>query len=82
MVLTLAIIFAFMVFMIILRNGQLLFVGISSLLIIAAISFGIGYGIANFLVFVGGPILKFIGIAIAIIVTLVLVTSFVGNGGE
>ena len=54
------IIFEFMVFMVILTKGHLLFINITSLLIIAAISFGVGYGISLFLMEISGSILKVI----------------------
>lgn len=54
------IIFGFMVFMVILTKGHLLFINITSLLIIAAISFGVGYGISLFLMEISGSILKVI----------------------
>lgn len=54
------IIFGFMVFMVILTKGHLLFINITSLLIIAAISLGVGYGISLFLMEISGSILKVI----------------------
>ncbi len=54
------IIFGFMVFMVILTKGHLLFINITSLMIIAAISFGVGYGISLFLMEISGSILKVI----------------------
>ena len=71
MTLALTIIFAFMVFMLILKKCNLLFVGIFSLLIIAAISLGVGYGMALLVMSLIGPILKiivFIAIAIVVII--------------
>lgn len=52
------IIFGFMVFMVILTKGHLLFINITSLLIIAAISFGVGYEISLFLMEISGSIRK------------------------
>ena len=82
MELTLAIIFGFMVFMIILNKGQLYFFGITSLIITAAISFGIGYGIALFVLAILGPLLKILLIGIAIIVGLVLLLGMISKGGS
>ena len=54
------IIFGFVVFMVFLTKGHLLFINITSLLIITAISFGVGYGISLFLMEISGSILKVI----------------------
>ena len=82
MELTLAIIFGFMVFMIILRKGHLYFFSITSLLVTAAISFGVGYGMALFVLSILGPLLKFILVCIALLVGFVLLISFLGKRGE
>jgi len=63
----LAIIFGFMIFMLILNKGRLLFVNISSLLIIAAISLGVGYGIATFVGAIGLPLLFVLVVIVAFI---------------
>lgn len=77
MTLALTIIFAFMVFMLILKKCNLLFVGIFSLLIIAAISLGVGYGMALLVMSLIGPILKIIlFVAIAIIVIILILGVF------
>ena len=81
MELTLAIIFGFMVFMIILNKCHLFFFGITSLLIIAAISFGIGYGMAALVIAVFGPLLKIALIALAVLVGGGLLLGFFGKGG-
>ena len=81
MEISLAIIFGFMVFMIILNNSHLLFFSLSSLLVIAAISFGIGYGISFFVLELLGPVLKVVLIALALIIGLALVGSLFGRGG-
>ena len=82
MEITLALIFGFMVFMIILNKGHLYFFSITSLLITAAISFGVGYGMALFVLAVLGPLLKIILISIALLVGIVMLIGFFGKGGE
>lgn len=81
MEITLALIFGFMVFMIILNKGHLYFFSITSLLITAAISFGVGYGIALFVLAVIGPLLKIILVCAAILIGVVLLLSLLGKGG-
>ena len=82
MELTLAIIFGFMVFTLILNKCHLYFFGITSLLVIAAISFGIGYGIAVFVLAVLGPLLKILLTIVAVIVGLVLLAGIWGKKGR
>lgn len=82
MEISLAIIFGFMVFMIILNNSHLLFFSLSSLLVIAAISFGIGYGISFFVLELLGPVLKVVLIVLAVIIGIALIGSVLGRGGE
>lgn len=82
MELTLAIIFGFMVFMIILNKGHLYFFSITSFLITAAISLGIGYGIALFILAVLGPLLKIALIVIGMLVGASLLINFLGKGGS
>ena len=81
MEITLALIFGFMVFMIILNKGHLYFFSITSLLITAAISFGIGYGIALFVLSLLGPLLKAILIAIAVLIGLLLLLGIIKKDG-
>ena len=67
----LTIIFAFMVFMLILKKCNILFVGAFSMLIIAAIALGVGYGMATLVMSLLGPLLKiiiFVAIAIVVVV--------------
>lgn len=82
MELTLAIIFGFMVFMIILKKGRLLFFSITSLLITAAISFGVGYGMALFVLAILGPLLKIVLTCIAILIGIVLLVGLLSKGGD
>ena len=82
MELTLAIIFGFMVFMIILNKGHLYFFSITSFLITAAISLGIGYGIALFILAVLGPLLKIALIVIGVLAGVFLLINFLGKGGS
>lgn len=73
MTLALTIIFAFMVFMLILKKCNLLFVGIFSLLIITAISLGVGYGMALLVMSLIGPLLKILLIVAIVIIVLILI---------
>ena len=82
MELSLTIIFGFMVFMVILNKGHLFFFSLSSLLVTAALSVGIGYGIAYFVLALLGPTLKFILIALALLVGVGLLAALLGKGGE
>ena len=82
MELTLAIIFGFMVFMIILNKGHLYFFGITSLIITAAISFGVGYGIALLVLAILGHLLKILLVGIAIIVGIALLLGILSKGGS
>ncbi|MBQ3134806.1 MAG: hypothetical protein IJB75_03220 [Oscillospiraceae bacterium] len=81
MELSLAIIFGFVVFMIILNDGRLIFFSVSSLLVIAAISFGIGYGMAFFVLELLGPVLKIALIGLALIIGIALLGNLLGKGG-
>ena len=63
----LAIIFSFMVFMIILSKGHLYFFDIFSLLLVAAISLGVGFGIAAF---VGGIFESVVSIIPAVVIVI------------
>ena len=71
-----------MVFMVILNKSHLWFFGISSLLVIAAISFGIGYGMSYFVIELLGPVLKVVLICLAVIVGILLLIGLVGKGGD
>ena len=82
MELTLAIIFAFMIFMIILKHGRLYFFSITSLLVVAAISFGVGYGIALFVLAILGPLLRILLVSLALLVGIILLIGILGKGGE
>lgn len=82
MEIALALIFGFMVFMIILNKGHLYFFSITSLLITAAISFGIGYGMALFVLAILEPLLKIILTCIAVLIGIVLLVGFLGKDGS
>lgn len=66
MLAALTIIFGFMIFILILNKGNLLFVNITSLLIVAAISLGVGYGIALFVISIGKQLLIIVGVLVMI----------------
>lgn len=82
MEIVLALIFGFMVFMIILTKGHIFFFSITSLLITAALSFGIGYGMALFVLAVLGPLLKTALLCIAVLISIILLISLIRKGGE
>lgn len=75
MILALTIVFGFMVFMFIQNKGNMLFIGIGSLLIMAAISFGVGYGMALLVMSLMGPLLKIILVGAVIIGMIMLITG-------
>lgn len=74
----LTIIFAFMVFMIILNKGHLYFFSIFSLLLVVATSLGVGYGMAYFVCWLFESILQLI--PIVIIAVIVLLIGFAKGG--
>lgn len=82
MTFALALIFGFMVFMLIMRKGNLLFVNITSLLVIAAISFGVGYGMSIFVTSLLGPLLKVLLVVIATLVGAGLLLSLRNKKGK
>lgn len=73
MILGLSIIFAFMIFILILKNCNFLFVGIFSLLIIAAISLGVGYGIALLIISLWKPFIKIFLFVVLFIIGIICI---------
>ena len=53
---TMAIIFAFLIFMFIMKNCSIILFNVSSVIILFAISLGVGYGIANTLLLLFKPL--------------------------
>ena len=82
MELALSLVFGFMVFMIILTKGRLFFFSITSLIITAAISFGVGYGVALFVLAILGPLLKLLLVFVAVLAGVVLLLKLLDKGGE
>ncbi len=76
----LAIIFAFMVFMIILNKGHLYFFSIFSLLMVAAISLGVGFGMAAFVCWIFESILSILPFIFGGIAILVIILIFSKGG--
>ena len=72
MTIVLAVIFGFMVFMLMLNKGHLFFLSIFSFLAAAIISFGVGYALAVCVVALMGPILKILFGIVGAILGLVL----------
>lgn len=66
MLLALTIIFSFMIFIVFLKNCNILFLGVFSLLVIAAISLGVGYGMALFVMSLAGVFFKLILIIVVV----------------
>lgn len=79
MLAALTIIFGFMVFLLILTKGHIVFFGVFSFLMIAAISLGVGYGMAVLVVSLFGPLMKTLFILSAIIVLIALVAGKTGG---
>lgn len=79
MTLTLAIIFGFMIFLLIMNKANFLLINVAAVLLIAAISFGVGYGISVFVLSILGPVLKILITALAVLVGIVLITSLIGK---
>lgn len=75
----LTIIFGFMVFMLIMTKGRIVFFGVFSFLIIAAISLGVGYGMAVLVITLFGPIMKILLILGAIIALIALAAGTAGG---
>lgn len=82
MELGLTVIFAFMIFMIILKKGHVYFLSISSLLIMLAISLGIGYAITMVVFTFLGALLNTILIILGVIIILILLMNFTNKGSE
>lgn len=78
----LTIVFGFMVFMLILTRGRIIFFGVFSFLIIAAISLGVGYGMAVLVVTLFGPLMKTFLILGSIIVLIALVAGKPGGDSD
>ena len=64
MTITLALVFGVMLFLLILNKASFLFINLGAILLIAIISFGVGYGIAVFIVDVIWPLIKAVAIAL------------------
>ena len=82
MTITLAIIFGLMAFLLILNKANYLFISFGAVMLIAALSFGVGYGVAVFLVNVVGPIIKAIAIVLAVLIGLGMLVGVVGKKEE
>lgn len=79
MTLALAIIFAFMIFLIIMRKGNLLFINLGALLFIIAFCFAVGYGMAVLIIEILFPVVGVIAVIAAVIIVACL---FIGRGGN
>ena len=82
MTITLALIFGVIVFLLILNKANFLFINFGAILLIAVISFGVGYGVATFVVDVIWPVIKVFVTAIAVLVGMIAVIGIVGQKRE
>ena len=79
MTLTLAIIFGFMIFLLIKNKSNFLLIDLGAVLLIAAISFGVGYGMAVFVMNILGPLLKILLTVLAVVIGIGLVIRLGGK---
>lgn len=79
MTLALAIIFAFMIFLIIMRKGNLLFINLGALLLVIAFCFAVGYGMAVLIVEILFPV---IGVIAGIAAVVIILCLLIGRGGR
>ena len=82
MTVTLALVFGVMVFLLILNRANFLFINFGAILLIAIISFGVGYGVAVFIVDVIWPLVKTVAIALAVLIGIAVLVGIVGKKGE
>lgn len=82
MTITLALVFGCMVFILILNKANFLFINFGTLLFLVAVSFGVGYAIAVFLVSVIAPLIKIIAIAAIVVIGVILLAGITGRKGE
>lgn len=78
----LAIIFSFMIFMIILNKGHLYFFSIFSLLMVVAISLGVGFGIAAFIAWIFESVISIIPTILIIVIILFTLFILISKGGN
>lgn len=82
MTITLALVFGVMVFLLILNKANFLFINFGAMLLIAIISFGVGYGVAVFIVDVIWPLIKAVAIALAVLIGIIALIGIVVKKGE
>ena len=82
MTITLALVFGLMIFLLILNKANFLFINFGAILLIAIISFGVGYGIAVFIVDVVWPVIKVIAIVLAVLLGFGVLIGIAGNKGD
>lgn len=82
MTITLALVFGLMIFLLILNKANFLFINFGAILLIAIISFGVGYGIAVFIVDVVWPVIKVIAIVLAVLLGIGVLIGIAGNKGD
>ena len=82
MTITLALVFGVMLFLLILNKANFLFINFGAILLIAIISFGVGYGIAVFIVDVIWPLIKAVAIALVSLIGILVLLGIVGKKGE
>lgn len=82
MTITLALVFGVMVFLLVMNRANFLFINFGAILLIAIISFGVGYGVAVFIVDVIWPLIKAVAIALAVLIGIVVLIGIAGKKGE
>lgn len=82
MTITLALVFGLMIFLLILNKANFLFINFGAILLIAIISFGVGYGIAVFIVDAVWPVIKVIAIVMAVLLGIGVLVGIAGNKGD
>lgn len=82
MTITLALVFGVMLFLLILNKANFLFINFGAILLIAIISFGVGYGIAVFVVDVVWPLIKVVAIVLVSLIGILVLIGIVGKKGE
>ncbi len=75
MLLALTIIFSFMIFLVFLNKCNILFLGVFSLIIIAAISLAVGYGMALLVMSLAGFFIKIILVAVVIAIIIAVIAG-------
>lgn len=82
MLAALTIILGFMVFLLILNKGRIIFWSFFSLLMALALSLGVGYGMAVFILEIMGPLCRFLSVILSIIALIAIINKKERDGNE